>query len=70
MRKDDTKIWDTSAEIAYQTYYNGQYTNEYGEMEDLGFSSTHPTGRERGFASNLPSVIKAKAMLRKRLGIK
>ncbi len=67
MRKDNRKIWDTSAEILRQTYRNGQYTNEFEEIEDLGFPSAHPTGRERGFASNLPSVIRAKAMFRKRL---
>ncbi len=67
MRVDNRKIWNTSAEIAHQTYLNGQYTNEYGIMEDLGFPLAHPTGRERGFASNLPSVIRAKAMFRKRL---
>ncbi len=67
MRKDDRTIWNTSAEILRQTYLNGQYTNEYEEIEDLGFPSAHPTGRERGFASNLPSVIRAKAMFKKRL---
>ncbi len=67
MRKDNRKIWDTSAEIVRQTYRNGQYTNEFEEIEDLGFGSAHPTGRERGFASNLPSVKRAKARFKKRL---
>ena len=67
MRANDRKIWNTSAQIFHDTYYNGQYTNEFGEMEDLGIGSTHPTGRERGFASHLPSVIRAKAMFRKRM---
>lgn len=65
MRKDDPKIQGQRQDNLYMTYYNGQYTNEFGEMEDLGFGSAHPTGRERGFASNLPSVIKAKAMFDK-----
>ena len=65
MRKDDPKIQWQRWDNLHQTHYNGQYTNEFGEMEDLGFGSTHPTGRERGFASNLPSVIRHKAMFAK-----
>ena len=63
MRADNRQIWNTSAEIFRQTYYNGQFTNEFGEMEDLGIGSTHPTGRERSIIQDHPFFVKSRAML-------
>ena len=47
MRKDDPKIQRQRYDNAHMTYRNGQFTNEFGQMEDLGFGSAHPTGREK-----------------------
>lgn len=67
MRKDDPQIQHQRQDNAYMTWYNGEWTDEFGQIIPLGFGSAHPTGRERGFASNRPEVRRAKAMFRKRL---